>query len=139
MESIKVIETICAAHRLVNYSGKCSYLHGHNFRITVEAEGTVQDGMFIADFGDIKEIIRELDHATIVWKEDKELLQALGCLSIKNVVKLPFESTAENISRYFALKILARFSNLDSVLVQVKETDKNEAACREKRSSLWSA
>jgi len=28
----------CAGHRLLNYSGKCSNLHGHNFRAEIHAD-----------------------------------------------------------------------------------------------------
>ena len=61
-----------AAHRLPNYEGKCSNLHGHTWTLEVEVSGNLvlggpKQGMLI-DFGDLKgvvqqEIIEELDHA----------------------------------------------------------------------------
>ena len=56
-----------AAHYINNYSGKCSRLHGHNWKVEVNIYGNKLDelGMLI-DFRDLKasvnEIILKLDH-----------------------------------------------------------------------------
>src|SRR3990167_6200164 len=48
----------CYGHRLLNYEGKCRFLHGHNGRaiITVEAESLDYRGM-VLDFSDIKRVV----------------------------------------------------------------------------------
>ena len=45
----------CYGHRLLNYQGKCRYLHGHNGRavITIESDTLDERGM-VLDFGVIK-------------------------------------------------------------------------------------
>ncbi|HOM18922.1 MAG TPA: 6-carboxytetrahydropterin synthase, partial [Thermoguttaceae bacterium] len=45
----------CYGHRLLDYEGKCRYLHGHNARALVTLEGAELDhrGMLL-DFGEIK-------------------------------------------------------------------------------------
>ncbi len=66
----------CYGHRLLNYSGKCRYLHGHNGQVEIElsTEGLNELGM-ARDFGDIKEVAQKwiddnLDHAMLLNKED---------------------------------------------------------------------
>ena len=56
-----------SAHQLKGYQGKCEEIHGHNWKVEVEVEGSDLDavGMLI-DFGELKkllkEVIQELDH-----------------------------------------------------------------------------
>lgn len=56
------------AHRLVEYDGKCSKIHGHHGRILITLEGPIdeKEGM-VCDFSIIKKILNEeivevLDH-----------------------------------------------------------------------------
>lgn len=66
---LTIDEAFCASHQLRNYNGKCEHLHGHNFGVTVEVEGTRLDPAveILVDFGDLKrltrEVVQELDHA----------------------------------------------------------------------------
>ena len=57
----------CYGHRLLNYSGKCRHLHGHNGRALIVLEGEELDerGMLI-DFTDIKAKLR-------TWIDDERL------------------------------------------------------------------
>jgi 6-pyruvoyltetrahydropterin/6-carboxytetrahydropterin synthase len=61
-----------AAHQLPNHDGKCRYLHGHTYRLTVvvsgephELDGSAKEGM-VLDFADLDAIWQdlkpELDH-----------------------------------------------------------------------------
>ena len=52
----------CYGHRLLNYSGKCRFLHGHNGRavITIEAEQLDERGM-VLDFTDTVERLGPVD------------------------------------------------------------------------------
>ena len=49
----------CYGHRLLDYDGKCRFLHGHNGRavITVESPQLDATGM-VLDFGEIKTVIK---------------------------------------------------------------------------------
>jgi len=67
VEITKVV-TFDAAHRLPNYAGKCSNLHGHRWTLHVTLSGPleVQSG-FVMDFGRLEDIIEQnvlkpLDH-----------------------------------------------------------------------------
>lgn len=93
-------------HRLLNYQGKCSHLHGHNGKllVTLEAPGVDDRGM-VVDFGQIKRIIgrwidEHLDHRMILHQDDPAvpLLRALR----EPLVLLDRNPTAENIARLIA-------------------------------------
>ena len=69
----------CYGHRLLNYSGKCRHLHGHNGKAVITLEGSALDnrGMLI-DFTDIKQSVRcwieeNLDHRMILCDQDPAL------------------------------------------------------------------
>jgi 6-pyruvoyltetrahydropterin/6-carboxytetrahydropterin synthase len=93
----------CYGHRLLNYSGKCRYLHGHNGLAVIVLEGPQLDqrGMLV-DFTDIKSALRtwidrELDHRMILHEADPILptLREMG----EPVYVIPENPTAENIAR----------------------------------------
>ena len=63
-------------HRLLNYDGKCRYLHGHNGVVEIDVESSDLDkrGMVI-DFNEIRDLIRRwvedsMDHKMILCKKD---------------------------------------------------------------------
>lgn len=93
----------CYGHRLLNYDGKCKYLHGHNGRaiIALEAETLDERGM-VLDFSDIKRVVAgwidsNLDHRMLLHKEDPyvRVLQDLG----EPLYLMEENPTAENIAR----------------------------------------
>jgi 6-pyruvoyltetrahydropterin/6-carboxytetrahydropterin synthase len=93
----------CYGHRLLNYAGKCRYLHGHNGRAIITLTGAALDerGMLV-DFGDIKREIQHwidenLDHNMILCRDDPILpvLQSRG----ERVFIMEVNPTAENIAR----------------------------------------
>ncbi len=66
----------CYGHRLLNYSGKCRHLHGHNglIEVTIEKPSLDELGM-VTDFSDISKIVKkwvdeELDHKLILNEKD---------------------------------------------------------------------
>ncbi|MFV1965798.1 MAG: 6-pyruvoyl tetrahydropterin synthase family protein [Pirellulaceae bacterium] len=93
----------CYGHRLLNYGGKCRYLHGHNGRaiITLEAEGLDTCGM-VLDFSEIKKVVNtwideNLDHRMILRRDDPVVpyLQDME----EPMYLLDVNPTAENIAR----------------------------------------
>jgi 6-pyruvoyltetrahydropterin/6-carboxytetrahydropterin synthase len=93
----------CYGHRLLNYDGKCKYLHGHNGRaiITIESATLDERGM-VLDFSDIKNVVstwidEKLDHRMLLHKTDPAvpLLQKMG----EPLFLLDENPTAENIAR----------------------------------------
>ncbi|HEV3415656.1 MAG TPA: 6-carboxytetrahydropterin synthase [Pirellulales bacterium] len=93
----------CYGHRLLNYDGKCKYLHGHNGRavITIEKAALDDRGM-VLDFTEIKQVVsrwidENLDHRMILRRDDPAapMLQKLG----EPVYLIDVNPTAENIAR----------------------------------------
>ncbi len=93
----------CYGHRLLNYEGKCRYLHGHNGRVilTIEA-GRLDDRGMVFDFSDIKRTVsrwidEHLDHRMILHRDDPTVpvLEELG----EPMFLLETNPTAENIAR----------------------------------------
>ena len=93
----------CYGHRLLNYEGKCRYLHGHNGHaiITLEAQSLDERGMVI-DFTDIKKVVaawidENLDHRMLLHKDDP-MVPVLRDHK-EPVFLMDANPTAENIAR----------------------------------------
>lgn len=120
-------------HRLQCHKGKCYNLHGHSYSLNVEFEGHINaSSNMVIDYFDVKDLIsplvNELDHTIIVWKQDNLLLEAMKKLNT-NIVVVDFETTAENLCRYFLTKIEAANlpQNITGVKVRVCETENTYA------------
>jgi 6-pyruvoyltetrahydropterin/6-carboxytetrahydropterin synthase len=93
----------CYGHRLLNYDGKCKYLHGHNGQaiITIESATLDQRGM-VLDFSDIKRVVstwidEKLDHRMLLHRADPvvPILEKMG----EPLYLMDENPTAENIAR----------------------------------------
>jgi len=123
----------CYGHRLLNYEGKCKFLHGHNGRAVISLEGEKLDerGMLV-DFTDIKRSLRgwidgALDHRMILHRDDPllPLLQRLN----EPVYVIANNPTAENIARL--IFEYAQEQGFPVVEVALWETRNSSAAYRE--------
>ena len=93
----------CYGHRLLNYDGKCRYLHGHNGRVLIVLESmSLDDRGMVLDFTEIKRVVSRwidetLDHRMILHHDDPAVpsLQALG----EPLFLIDRNPTAENIAR----------------------------------------
>ncbi len=114
-------------HRLPEHFGKCKNIHGHSYKMLVEIEGDVMENGMVMDYYHLKDVIEPLiekmDHAFLVYKEDKKVIKFLEDMNSKRVV-VDFQSTVENITRYFLTEIKkAKFpSNVHKVKIRVCET-----------------
>ncbi len=111
-----------AAHHLRDYPGKCSRLHGHNYRVQVTAAGRQLNhhGMLI-DFGRLKQICQQ-----VVDELDHSLLNEHPFFQQNN-------PTAENISHYLYTEIAERLNDTEVSLeaVRVWESATSSATYRE--------
>jgi 6-pyruvoyltetrahydropterin/6-carboxytetrahydropterin synthase len=87
MYRLRVKTHFDAAHKLDNYEGKCSNLHGHRWKVEVFVKGEkLNETGLLLDFSNLKSklnsIVEELDHAFL------------------NEIKEIGNPTAENLSRY---------------------------------------
>ena len=91
------------AHRLVDYPGKCAFLHGHNGLVEIEISGSELDKLgMLVDFTEVKTLVEEwidqhLDHRTILKKDDPlaEVLRKEG----EKVFLMDTNPTAEHLAR----------------------------------------
>jgi len=114
-------------HRLPEHFGLCKNIHGHSYKMLIEFEGELDKNGMIIDYYDIEKIINpiieKLDHAFMVNKDDKVVLEFLGKMNSKKVV-VAFQSTAENICLYLLNEIKKAHlpENVNKIKVRVYET-----------------
>lgn len=115
MYRIIVEDDFSSAHRLRDYPGKCSSLHGHNWkvRLTVRASELDERGITV-DFGKLKKLL-----ASLVSRFDHTDLNQVS----------PFDRinpTAENIARtIFELAAEELPEGVEVERVAVWESEKN--------------
>src|SRR5271169_1247030 len=98
-----------AGHRIPNHNSQCKHLHGHRYAIEITlsgdiitTEGVSEQGM-VMDFSDVKRIAKEQlvdawDHAFLVYRGDKDVLDFLGSIPGHKTVVLDAVPTAENLA-----------------------------------------
>lgn len=105
---VKTEKTISVAHHLPNYEGKCKNLHGHNIRVVVEVEASVnpETGMVI-DFNQIKNTINKYDH--------QDLNQFIEVPTAENFVRRLLDDLDKVIgdNNYYSIKVRV-YENKDS-------------------------
>lgn len=98
-----------AGHRIPCHKSQCRNLHGHRYAIEITLSGTViqqetaSDNGMLMDFSDVKTIARRKlvdvwDHAFLVYREDRAVLDFLNSLPDHKTVVLPCVPTAENMA-----------------------------------------
>ena len=93
----------CYGHRLLDYAGKCKYLHGHNGTAVISLEGESLDHLgMVMDFSKLKQTLGKwiddnLDHRMILHRDDPalEYLRAQG----EPIYVMELNPTAENIAK----------------------------------------
>jgi 6-pyruvoyltetrahydropterin/6-carboxytetrahydropterin synthase len=115
--TLKVVTEFASAHTLRGYPGACSRMHGHNWKVELEAVATSLDevGMGI-DFKKMKnaanEVGDEMDHR---YLNDLEPFTEIN-------------PTAENIAAYMYSEISKRL-NSDSIRVKAVTLWETDRAC----------
>ena len=106
-----------SAHFLAGYDGRCANLHGHRWRIEVEAGQTElqpsgeKRGM-VVDFGDFKKAVRALadayDHA-LIYESGSLRENTLTALREERfaLIEVSFRPTAENLAKHFYERLTA--------------------------------
>ncbi|MGE3274789.1 MAG: 6-pyruvoyl tetrahydropterin synthase family protein [Vicinamibacterales bacterium] len=103
MERIIVHARFHTGHRQLGYPGKCKWIHGHTWRgtVTIRAETFPRDELDMSlDFGDIKDVMRFLDHKMLVTDGDEALLDS-GLFDQEGMVRLKGKGpSVENVAAY---------------------------------------
>ncbi len=125
-----------AAHRIPWHEGKCKHLHGHSYKMIVEFDGEPNENGIVIDFNVIKKIvepyINAIDHTTIISSKDNELKEIFEKKDWRYYI-LPFDSTAENLCKYFADLIITEQEKLLSenkitaISIKIFETETSYA------------
>jgi 6-pyruvoyltetrahydropterin/6-carboxytetrahydropterin synthase len=124
MRTVTRLIHFCYGHRLLNYSGKCRQLHGHNgkLEVTMRKDSLNELGM-VMDFEDIKLTVQkwvdtELDHKTLLNEKDPmvKVLRDMG----EPIVTIKGNPTAENIAQL--IFDYAKGQKLPIVNVRIWET-----------------
>jgi len=97
---------ISAGHRLLHHDGKCSRPHGHNYEITATVEGAVTQEGWIADKGDITDVIDEWDHMFLVEEGDPLIKAFEASGDSDSLVVLDQPPTAEVMALVLERKLL---------------------------------
>lgn len=115
--TLKVITEFASAHTLREYPGACSRMHGHNWKVELEAIATRLDdvGMGV-DFKQMKNIAREVGD-----RLDHRYLNELEPFTEIN-------PTAENIAAYLYREISKQL-NSESITVSAVTLWETERAC----------
>lgn len=135
-----------ASSHFITYAGKCEFLHGHNYGLSIELEGPLTADSYVFDFVVIKKLAREicetLDHRFLLATLNPNLkIQLLDhhweveykeshyVFPEKDVNPLPVDNiTAERLAEYIFGKIaqeLPRFNaeHLTTLTVGVEEAE----------------
>lgn len=122
----------CYGHRLLNYAGKCRFLHGHNGKavVTVETESLDALGM-VVDFSHLKREVGKwiddaLDHRLLLHKDDPIISELVR--QGEPFVTLNANPTAENIARLIFERCVTQ--GLPVVEVTLWETENSYATYR---------
>jgi 6-pyruvoyltetrahydropterin/6-carboxytetrahydropterin synthase len=123
---------ISCGHRVFGHENKCSYLHGHNYRIHFVVAGKALDSVGrVLDFSVIKSKLcmwleDNFDHKFLLWEKDP-LLSPLQDIDFDSIVPVKFNPTAENIAEYLVEEIAPqqlRGTGCQLIECRVEETRK---------------
>ena len=132
-----------SAH-FITYGGKCERLHGHNYGVLVEVEGSLNEDHLVFDFTVLKRLTREickkLNHRFLLPLHNPHMQLAATPYSWEiefqdkryvfprsDVVELPIDnSTAECLAEYICAELCVMLgeydiSNLHTIMVGVEE------------------
>ena len=120
-------------HRILNHTGKCARLHGHNARAAVEVSSAKLNALgMVVDFYDLKSTLGKwidetLDHRTILWEKDPlvPILQKAG----EAPVLMKVNPTAESLAQWIFEE--ARKQKLPVTKVTLWETENSFAEYHE--------
>mgnify|MGYP001362461094 CR=1 FL=1 len=128
MQIIKITRKIefDSAHRVIGHESKCKYLHGHRYVLEATFSSPKLDNLGrVIDFGVIKTLLKtwiddNLDHTTILSKEDYELGKDISKHTNQKIYYLESNPTAENIALHILNEIIPQlfqdtFISVDSL------------------------
>ncbi len=142
-----------AAAHFATFGGECEPLHGHNYAVSIEVEGTLTDDAWVCDFATLKSLGKalcdEMDHKFLLQRDSRVLEIDEGMSNWKvrfgergfvfpkaDVLALPIENTtAERLAEHFAARMQAALAergatNLGWLEVGMEEAPGQSATAR---------
>ena len=126
-----------AGHRNKNADEKCGRLHGHTYYITCTFQGgdiSAYSGITLL-FGDIDKlvepIIKSYDHYFLLYEKDN--LCEVFDLANEPYIKLPFETSAENMAIWLFTRIKNE-TKLPIKKIELRETTSSKVVYEESKS-----
>lgn len=133
-----------AAAHFVTYGGRCESLHGHNYDVMVQIDGALSEDSWVADFSDVKLLVRELcqplDHKFLLATANPHLAISRAddaydihfgdrryVMPASDIAELEIDNTtAERLAEWLASRLAARLAdsgadNVMSITVGVEE------------------
>ena len=135
MEKIIVTSKFHTGHRQLGYPGKCKFVHGHTWqgKVVVAAEEFPRDDLDMSlDFGDIKAVMRFMDHKMLITEQDttflnSEFFEPEGVVmlkgkgpSVENVAHYVFDGVVDLIKKQYPGRGI-RYT----IEVTIQETENN--------------
>ena len=135
MEKIIVTAKFHTGHRQLGYPGKCKFVHGHTWhgKVTISADLFPRDDIDMSlEFGDIKNVMRFMDHKMLVTEQDttflnSELFEPEGVVvlkgkgpSVENVAYYVFDGVVDVIKKQYPGKGITY-----TIEVTIQETENN--------------
>jgi 6-pyruvoyltetrahydropterin/6-carboxytetrahydropterin synthase len=135
MEKIIVTAKFHTGHRQLGYPGKCKFVHGHTWqgKVMVAADEFPRDDLDMSlEFGDIKAVMRFMDHKMLVTEQDTTFLNSAlfepeGVVvlkgkgpSVENVAAYVFDGVVEVIRKQYPGRNI-RYT----IEVTIQETENN--------------
>jgi len=136
-----------SAHFLIFGDGRREQLHGHNYRVSIEMQGKLDQADLLADFIEVKPLIGqvcdEFDHRVLIPTKSKSLVLnkseteievkvsdgARFVFPLTDVVFVPLSNTStERLAELISTRLRARFqesipeTNLERLRVEVEES-----------------
>jgi 6-pyruvoyltetrahydropterin/6-carboxytetrahydropterin synthase len=147
---VRKTELVFSAAHFITFNGDiCERLHGHNYRVTVEVYGPLDENRYVVDFialrDELRDLVKELDHyvllptrhPTIRVTADERSVEALfedrrWVFPRGDCVLLPLEqTTAELLAQYIGRKLRERLTartgrEVEGMTVAVDECEGQE-------------
>ena len=140
--SVRLSDPRCkfSSSHFLTYHKKCSRLHGHNYLLTIEVAGDLNEQFFVVDFFVLKQLLmqiaEELDHAVILPTQSEKIKVEEAGPQIKvtlgekhyefpkeDVRLLPLKATtAELLAEYIFKRIKPQYEKY-KITVEVAESD----------------
>jgi 6-pyruvoyl-tetrahydropterin synthase len=147
------------AGHFATFGGSCERLHGHNYEVAADVEGTLSEDSWVVNFITLKNMLRDasarLDHRFMLQRNSRILeidetesawklktpAGAAYVLPKSDVVALAIDNTtAERLAQWFCdgvwSKLATRAANMSSLTVEVWEGPGQRASYRRERETL---